>query len=263
MKITVVIHTYNEENNIRDCIKSAKLLSNNIIVVDMKSDDNTVRIAKENGVEKVYEFERARYVEPAREFGINKADGEWVFLLDADERITMGLSNEIKEELEKSKNLKLPKNSEITYYKVPRKNIFVGKKWLEHGGWWPDAQIRLIKKDQFITWPKRIHATPKINGNMGVLKNSFEHLFHPNLENMVDKTIIYENIESDLLFKAKRNVSVKIFFRKFFGEMWRRLFKKMGFLDGTYGLIESIYQAFSKTITYLFLYEKKQKSSSL
>ena len=80
---------------------------------------------------------------------------------------------------------------------------------------------------------------------------------------MVDKTIVFEDIESNLLFKAGRPVNVPIFFRKYFAELTRRLIKGAGFLDGPLGIIESIYQAYSKTITQLFLYEKKQKSQSL
>ncbi|RJQ38302.1 hypothetical protein C4559_01965, partial [Candidatus Microgenomates bacterium] len=145
------------------------------------------------------------------------------------------------------------------YFKVPRKNIFAGVKWLKHGGWWPDQQIRLINKKYFISWPKRIHSTPVINGSIGYLKNSLVHYFHGDLSGMVKKTAIFEDIESDLLFHAKRSSGTGIFFRKFFAELYRRLLKNLGFLDGPFGIIESIYQAFSKTITYLFLYEKHVK----
>lgn len=78
---------------------------------------------------------------------------------------------------------------------------------------------------------------------------------------MVEKTIIYEEIEAELLFKAGRKVSTLTFFRKFFGELYRRLLKRIGFMDGPIGIIEGIYQAHSKTITQLFLYEKKESRS--
>ena len=94
---------------------------------------------------------------------------------------------------------------------------------------------------------------------MGHLNNSFEHHFHGNIESMVQKTLVFENIESDLLFDAGKHVQTPTFFRKFVMELWRRLFQKMGFLDGTVGIMESVYQAYSKTITYLLLYEKKNR----
>ena len=245
--ITVVIYTYNEAKNIVDCIESARLLSANVIVIDSQSTDETVFLACQKGI-KVFSFPNTHYVEPARKFGINKAKTEWVFILDADERITAVLAGEIKKRIEEEF---------FGAYRVLRKNIFGRTKWLKHGGWWPDYQIRLINKDKFIDWPARIHSIPKIRGKQSLLTNPLIHYFHGDFETMVEKTIIFENIEANLLFKAKRKVNQLTFFRKFFGELWRRLIKNKGFLDGEIGIMEAIYQAFSKTITYLFLYEKK------
>ena len=101
-----------------------------------------------------------------------------------------------------------------------------------------------------------------MEGQTGLLKEPLLHYFHKNLETMVAKTAVYEDVESDLLFKAGKPVSTATFFRKFLGELYRRLFKWQGYRDGTFGVIESIYQAFSKTITYLFLYEKYHEKNS-
>lgn len=251
-KISVIIHTHNSEKDVEKSIKSARLLTNNVVLIDMESNDQTVKLAKKMSVQ-VFNFPKVGYVEPAREFGINKSITDWVFILDSDERITPELAQEIQSVI---------RNSQFTYYRVPRRNIFIDR-WLAHGGWWPDNQIRLINKKCFKFWPKEIHSTPIIEGKEGLLTNPLLHYFHGDLKTMVDKTLIFENIESDLLFKANKRVSTLTFFRKFFGELWRRLFKRFGFLDGTVGIIESIYQAFSKTITHLMLYEKKLKSRSL
>lgn len=249
--VTVLIEVFNEEKNIEECIKSVHLLTNNIIVVDMESKDKTALLAKKLGA-LVYSFPYSSYVEPARRFGIEKVRTEWVFILDADERLTKELGDEI---------LKRVQEEKIDYYKIPRKNIFGRIKWLKYGGWWPDYQIRLIRKSAFVDWPKEIHSTPIIKGEVGYLKNPIIHYFHTDLEKMVEKTIIFEDIESDLLFKAEKKANVIIFFKKFFGELWRRGFRWLGFFDGTFGVIESIYQTFSKTITYLYLYEKNLKKS--
>lgn len=245
--VTVVINTRNEEKQIGECVSSAKLLTENVLVVDMHSTDKTREIAESKGA-KVILFPHTKYVEPARTFAIQESKTDWVFILDADERITKELADEIKK-LEQ-------KPDTYTHYRVPRKNIFGHKKWLRHGGWWPDHQTRFIKKSSFIEWPARIHSTPKITGEVGILQEPITHFFHGNIETMVEKTLNFENIESDLLYNAKRPVNVIIFFRKFYGEMWRRLIKNVGFMDGSYGILESLYQAFSKTITYLLLYEK-------
>lgn len=246
--LTVVITSYNEQEHITQCVLSAKLLTENILVLDMGSPDGTVKLAKDAGAQ-VVTIERSIYVEPARMMGIARAQGDWVLILDPDERITPEVAEEVSHVLEDL-------HSRITYYKIPRKNIFGKAVWLKHGGWWPDYQTRLIKKSALKDWPARIHSTPLIEGECDLLTKPIVHYFHSNLTTMVEKTILFENIESDLLYKAKREVSTTTFFRKFIGEITRRLITRVGFLDGVMGWIESIYQAFSKTITYLYLYEK-------
>ena len=248
-KISVLIQTHNEERHIAACIASAKLLSSTVVVVDMESTDKTREIASQNGAA-VVSFPHSQYVEPGRAFGIQQIKSDWVFILDADERMTSELSEEINKTIDETSD---------SYFKVPRKNMFGGKKWLQHGGWWPDSQMRLIKLSDFKKWPSQIHSTPIIDGTMGTLTTAFEHHFHGDIEGMVKKTLVFEDIEAELLYKADKPVTTLTFFRKFFGELYRRFFKKLGFLDGTVGIIESIYQAYSKTITYLLLYEKKNR----
>jgi len=268
--ITVVIHTRNEEKNIKESVQSAKILANTILIVDMESTDKTVTFAKEVDTT-IKTFPFSHYVEPARAFGIQSAKTDWVFILDADERMTKELADEIKTVISRQSsdigktdfNKPTTENRQLkTYYKVPRKNIFGKNKWLKHGGWWPDYQIRLFYKSALIDWPKQIHSTPKFTGSERKLKNPIIHYFHGDLKSMVDKTLIFEDIESDLLYKAHKKTGTVIFLRKFLGELYRRLIKHRGFLDGTVGIIESIYQAYSKTITYIFLYEKQQSDDS-
>lgn len=248
--LTVVINTYNEETNIGPCIESAQLLTTDIVVIDMHSTDTTATRAKDQGAQ-IHTFPFSHYVEPARAFAIEQAQGDWVFILDADERMTPQLAEEIQNTLSHNTH---------TYYKIPRKNIFGKKKWLKHGGWWPDHQMRLIQKKAFRRWPQEIHSTPEIEGEMGYLQEPFLHYFHGDFHRMVEKTMIFEDIEAGLLYNAGRKVSTGTFFRKFGGELYRRLIKHRGFLDGNVGIIEAMYQAFSKTITYLYLYEKKKSS---
>ncbi len=251
MSFTVVIHTFNEAKNIKEAIESAKILTDDIVVIDMHSSDKTVDLAKHLGA-KVKFFKFSYYVEPARNFGIASAGGDWVFILDADERITKQLADEIKTRVGKE---------EFTHYRVPRKNLFLKKHFLRYGGWWPDYQLRLIEKKSFVNWPARIHATPEIKGKVGFLKQPIIHYFHQDFKSMVEKTALYENIEADLLYKHKRSVSVLIFLRKFLGELYRRLIKHKGYKDGVWGGLEAFYQAYSKTITWLYLYQKYEKNS--
>lgn len=246
--ITVLIETRNEKDRIEKCIQSAHYLTKNVIVVDMESTDNTIKLAKQLGAH-VFSFPYSLYVEPAREFGIQKVKTEWVFILDADEHMTPELAEEVNHVIWENKS---------TYFKVPRKNFFGPKTTLIHGGWWPDYQIRLLKIASFVSWPKRIHATPEIKGTMDYLKIPLLHYSHGDFTGMVEKTSLFEDIESDLLYKANKSVKTSTFFRKFLGELMRRLVLMQGFRDGKAGIIESIYQAYSKTVTYLYLYEKKE-----
>src|SRR3989338_8920429 len=135
--ITAVVHTYDEEKNVEDCLKSAQLLSSDIVLVDMGSTDKTVARAKKY-TSQIYTFPHSFYVEPAREFGLQKAAGAWVFILDADERITPELAEEIRlkvegrngkeddemgSEMNPTSHIKHPASQvpHLTYYRVPRK----------------------------------------------------------------------------------------------------------------------------------------------
>ncbi len=248
MEIGIVIFSYNEENQIKETIDSARLLTDLVTVIDLESTDRTATVAKKAGTA-VISFPHTIYVEPSREFGITKTKGDWIFILDADERITPELVKEIVETIPGTMH---------SHFRIPRRNIFGRKIWLRHGGWWPDSQIRLIKKAAFKGWPKAIHSTPHIEGTQGVLHQTLLHYFHGDVSKMVEKTTVFEDIESDLLHKAGRKTKTLTFFRKFAAELYRRLIRDRGFMDGKVGIMESVYQAYSKTITYLYLYEKSR-----
>lgn len=246
-EITTIIHSYNAES-VLDCVESALLLSPHVIIVG----EETRELVKEKLLKlkiDVVSISNTGIVETSREFGISQTKTDWVFLLDVDEKLTEVLAEEIKAAV---------KSEKYSYYKIPRKEIVFHKKWLQHGGWWPNYQIRLINKQFFDSWPQKIHSTPIIKGDFTFLNSPLLHYSQNNLTEVVSRTVIFEDKESDLLFEAKRRVTTPIFFRKFFGELFRRLIKGLGFLDGEVGIIESVYQAFSKTITYLYLYEKSR-----
>lgn len=247
--LTIVFQVKNGGGQISEAIKSAKLLTNNIVVMDMNSNDQTREISRKNGA-KVITVPDYPYVEPVRHLAFELIQSEWVLILDADERLTEKLAQEIKDVIKNPIN-------QYTHFSLPRLNIFAGKKEFKHGGWWPDKQIRLINKKAFVKWPENIHSTVQVKGKAGVLNNYFLHYFHGDLNSMVNKTIQFESIESDLLLKANRKVQTLTFFRKYVAELFRRLIKHQGWRDGSYGVIEAIYQAYSKTITWLLLYEKK------
>jgi len=250
-KISVNVIARNEEKKIADCLISARLLADEIVLVDMESTDKTVKIGQKYA-DKIYSYPQAGYVEPARKFGIEKCRGDWVFILDADERITPKLASEIKE---KTKNA----DNSIGAFAIPRANYNFGV-WLKHGGWWPDYQVRLIRKSHFLGWPKKIHSFPKVKGKIVNLKEPFNHFAIDSIEQMMERTIRYSQKEADLLKRAGVKSNLLVMIRKMLGEFYRRGIKMRGFLDGVPGVIQAIYQTYSVFITYARLWELQQKN---
>ena len=171
--VTVVINTKNAEKTLERTLKSVKDFET-IIIVDMESSDKTVSIAKKD-TNKVFSYKDVGYVEPARNFAIDKAPTEWVLIVDADEEVPTNLAKKVQE-------LSQSTSDNVCYF-VPRKNIIFGK-WIQKTGWWPDFQPRFFKKDS-VTWLDEVHSVPKIMG-------SSEYL--PVDE---DLALIHHNYESD------------------------------------------------------------------
>lgn len=250
-KISGIIIAKNCENLIGDCLESIDWIDE-IIVVDDHSIDKTVEVAKNYKGVRVVEAEGD--FSKKRNIGAKEASGEWLFYIDADERVTPLLKKEIKNVIKKE--------TKYSAYAIPRRNILLGHE-MHHGGWWPDYVLRLIKKEKFISWKGKLHEQPEVKGRVGKLKNPLPHITHRSLSEMVAKTNEWSNIEARLLYKSGhpkmawwRFVSVA------FREFWYRGIKKMGFLDGTVGVIEIIYQMFSRMITYAKLWELQKKDES-
>lgn len=149
-KLTLLVNTKNEEQNIRTCIKSCQGLVDEILIIDMQSQDRTVEIAKTFGA-RIINIPDSGYVEPARQLGIVEAKNDWILLLDADEKLPPKLRKEIP---------KLINNPNAHIYRLPRQNIFLGK-WLKYGLQWPDHQVRLFRKKS-LHWPSIIHIQPTL-----------------------------------------------------------------------------------------------------
>lgn len=191
-----------------------------------------------------------------RNYGAKKAKGEWLFYVDSDEQVTDNLRQEIELKI---KNLKF----KIKAYAIPRKNILLGRR-MRFGGWWPDYVLRLIKKEALIRWEGELHEQPKIRGKIGKLKQPLIHISHRSLEEMVAKTNEWSEIEARLLFEANHpKMNVFRFFSAGAREFFNRGIKKLGFLDGTIGIIEVIYQTYSRMITYAKLWEMQLNRSKI
>lgn len=134
--VSVVIVTHNEERNIEDALKSAAAFQE-IVVVDSFSSDRTVEICKKY-TDKVFQHEWQGFARQ-KQMAVDHAFCEWVFILDADERITPALQQEIAQVAAHDST------HGFDGFLVPRKNYFLGR-WIRHSGWWPDHTLRLFRK---------------------------------------------------------------------------------------------------------------------
>lgn len=242
MNISAIIITRNEEDNIRECIATLDFVQE-IIVVDNCSTDHTADLAKKMGI-KVFEVEGLDF-SYLRNIGREKAAGDWLFYIDADERITKELALEIKSVFKNP--------GKYGAYSVVRKNYFLGK---------PSPKLerfnRLIRKDKLIGWHGSLHESPIIAGQVGLLNHAMLHFTHRDISSMVDKTNEWSEIEAQLLYKSNHPVMrTWRFARIMLTAFFRSYVQNKAWKMGVAGLIESIYQAFSSFITYAKLWERQ------
>lgn len=246
-KLSVVINTLNEARELEILMKSVKNLADETVVCDMESTDGTPEIARKLGA-KVFTHKRIDYVEPARNFAISKATGDWVLVLDVDEEIPPTLVNKIKELIE---------DENIDYYRIPRKNIIFGK-WIEHTLWWPDYQIRLFKKGK-VSWNEIIHSVPLTTGQGHDIepKESLSILHHNYdfVDQYIDKLNRYSTVQSELLVKENYKFDWRDLISKPFKEFVSRYFTGEGYKDGLHGLALSSLQSFSELVLYLKVWQ--------
>lgn len=249
--ISAIVIAKNEEDMIKDCLESL-VWAREIVFVDTGSKDKTVQIAKKYKA-KVYKTNQGSYSD-WRNFGASRAKKDWLLYVDADERVTPQLREEI--------NTVLSRPSLHSSYAIPRRNILLGHE-MRHGGWWPDYVLRLVKKSEFIEYRGDLHEQPVIKGESGKLENPFVHISHRSLKAMLEKTNKWSVVEAKLLHDSNHpRMNIFRFVSVAVREFWYRTIKEKGFLDGTYGWIEIIYQVFSKLVTYTKLWEmqlRKQK----
>jgi len=215
--LSVVIITKNEEKYLEAAILSAKF-ADEILLLDCGSTDKTCIIAKEKGVR--VETQNWLGFGPQKNSAVNLAINDWVFVLDADERIPAELSSEI---------LDILKNPSSDGYFVGRLNNFFGKN-IKTCGLYPDYSIRLFnrKKGRFTNVP--IHERVEIDGKVSNLKNHMIHLAYNNIDEFINKQRYYSKLSS-----KKKNV-----FKSYTYPCWtffNLYIIKLGFLDGWHGYI--------------------------
>jgi glycosyltransferase involved in cell wall biosynthesis len=248
IKLSVVIATKNEETNIQKCLESVKW-ADEIVIVDDISIDRTVEICRKY-TEKVFINDSGGSFHKNKNLGIEKATGEWILSLDADEIIPIELSEEIKKAIQFSRML--------GYY-LNRKNYFIGK-WIRGCGWYPNYIIRLFKKG-VTKWPLNIHDVPKIESKNKVayLKNPFIHYSYSSLYQYFEKFNRYTSRlaqeEYEKGIKLNKLNFILYFFVKPIFWVTKKYFLQRGWLDGLYGFFISMSSGLVIFVTYLKLLE--------
>ena len=245
MKLSIIIICKNEKDFIKDCLESAKW-ADEIIFLDGGSTDGTLDIVKKYQVKIVKQKSVGINYGLWHNQGLKEASSDWVFYLDADERITPSLKDEI---LEKIKKL------DVSAYAIPRRNFLLDTE-LRFGGWYPDYQIRLFQRSKLHRWVGDLHEHPEFEGEVEKLKNPMIHLQPEKIEPALKKSIKWSGVEANLLFEAGHPlIAWWRVLRMGLTTIFDRLIKKQGFRDGTEGWIESVYQSFHTMIVYMKLWE--------
>lgn len=229
--VSVIVITRNEERNIRECLASARW-ADEIVVVDSGSTDGTVAAAREF-TPKVLERSWEGYAE-SKNVALGQVRNPWVFWLDADERITPELAQEIEMTVSGS-----PAHAAFT---VPRKAYFLGR-WIRHAGWYPGRVVRLFRKDRAGFSADRVHERLIVNGSIGALRSDLLHFTDPTLEHYFAKFNRYTGLAAEDLAATGRRPSV---FRMITNPLWtflRMYVVRRGFLDGIPGLILCVLSA--------------------
>lgn len=243
--VSAVVITCNEEKNIRGCLESLRWVDE-IILVDSGSKDRTVSIAREF-TKHIFPRSWPGCFSAQRNFGIEQATGEWIVILDADERVTPESQTEIMGWLASSEA------EEYVIVQVPRRNYFFGK-WLRFGGVYPDVQWRLLKKGK-VHYDEKSSDTAIFYGACKLFWEPFDHFTGEGIAERIRKT------QRDAAYQAKerwdQNTRVHgyDFFVRPFAAFIKVYFLKQGFRDGFEGYLYSVLASFHTFVRYGKLWE--------
>jgi glycosyltransferase involved in cell wall biosynthesis len=247
--LSIIIVTKDEANNIVDCLESVAW-ANEIIVLDSGSSDDTVSLAIAAGA-RVIETDWPGYG-PQQNRGIDAATCEWIYSLDADERITPELAAEIREAI---------RDNKFNVFDVPRHSLFVTR-FMRHSGWWPDRTRRLFKKGSARFTSHEIHANLATEEKIGHLTEGMIHYSYHNYHSVLEKMNRYSSGSArDLYARGKRATLASAIGHGLWAFI-RTYFVKAGFLDGQLGLILAISNAEGTYYKYLKLMELESQGDS-
>lgn len=246
--LSIVICTKNEERNIKDCILSASF-ADEVLIIDSGSSDGTVEIARKSGA-RVIETDWPGYG-PQQNRAIDASSGEWIFSIDADERIT----DELKEEILKTIN-----QGDFKVYDVPRRSFFITK-FMNYSGWWPDRTRRLFKRNFARFTTHEIHANLSSTEPLGHLKSHMIHYSYQNYDEILEKMNRYSSgAARDRMKQGEKGGLSKAILHG----LWtfiRTYIIRLGFLDGKQGFILAVSHAEGCYYRYLKIWLLQQEAN--
>ena len=239
-KISVIIITKNEEENIRDCLNSIKW-ADEILIVDSGSKDKTIEIAK-GFTEKIFEKKWEGFAVQKR-YALSLTSNELVLNLDADERV----SEKLKEEIQGL-------NFSYDGYFIPRENHFLNKK-ITTCGWEKDIQLRLFKKSSAKVTEKLIHEGFVVDGKVDYLKNPIVHFTFTSIEKSFSKINSYSTLQALEVYRNKKKVTSGTIVSHGLSAFLRYYFSLKGYKDGIFGLMISLFNSITTLLTYMKIWE--------
>lgn len=254
INLTVIFTTFNEEDNIEVALQSVQGWANEILVVDSFSTDGTMEILKEYET-KIFQRE---YINPSNQKNwiIPQAQNEWVLIMDADERTTPEMRNEITQILRGGG--KINANSFDCFW-IGFKHYFMGKR-VNYSGWQNDKTIRLIRRDVCRYNGNWVHEEIQKTKDMriGFLKSKFEHYTFKNLHHFVAKQERYATWAA--LDHEKKTGRITYFHLgiKPFARFVKHFVLKRGFLDGHVGFVIAAVAAWSVFLRYVKIIENRK-----
>lgn len=242
--VTATVITKNEADAIGDALKSLSW-ADELIVVDAESTDDTVAIARQF-TDRVYVRPWNGYVEQ-KNHAASLAIHDWIFSLDADERVTPALSAEIREVLSAE-----PREAG---YRMPRVSFYLGR-WMRTTDMYPDYQLRLYDRRRARWAGLHVHESVKVDGeSIGYLKGELQHYPYRDLSEHLIRMDRYTSLAARQMFeKGKRATRLELLFHPpivFF----RNYVLKGGFRDGTAGLIISLVNSYYVMLKFAKLWE--------
>lgn len=238
--LTALVITYNEEQNIRTVLDHLAF-ADEIIVIDSFSSDKTFEIASSIQNVKVVQRKFDNFASQ-RNFALNLATNSWILFMDADERLTSKLLDEII--------FVINQKDSATAYFMYRTFMFKGKK-LRFSGWQTDKIIRLFRKENaFYNHEKIVHEKLIVKGEVSKLKNKLTHYSYSSYEDYKKKMILYGQLKVQEELQKKTNPNFFHFYIRPAYQFLNQYIVRLGFLDGKKGIIICYLNALSVAVRF-------------